>query len=231
MPKSSYNNASDFCVSDALSGTDKKNGKTTDRFYTIVHEQEQTAETAVLSGANPFRYIGTALGVFLIAEQGDTLYLIDQHAAHERILYDRIMAAQGRRQELLVPYVVETLSEADDLYLEGIKQELDNAGFSAENCGGGRWEFHSLPERWQGTENDLARGLLDKRLEPGEIISSLAALSACKAAVKDGYVLDEGTAADLAKKALDLPDPHCPHGRPVFTAITRRELFALVKRT
>jgi len=178
-----------------------------------------------------FHYIGTAFGLFLIAEKDSTLYIIDQHAAHERILFNRIMASQGKKQALLVPYVVETASEADDAYLESIQQELDEAGFSAKNCGNGRWEFYSIPERWQGSENDLSCGLLDRRLEPGEILYALAATSACKAAIKDGYVLDCDTAADIAQQALELPDPHCPHGRPVFTTLTREQLFTLVKRT
>ena len=191
------------------------------------------AEAAGQAAANPgsFKYIGSALGVFLIAEKDSTLYIIDQHAAHERILFNKIMETAGRRQKLLVPYVVETASSSDDAYLENIKDELEEAGYSVTNCGNGRWEFSSVPERWQGTEDDLSRALLDKRLNPGEIQYTLAATSACKAAVKDGYILDSTTAARLAREALDLPDPHCPHGRPIYTAITREQLFALVKRT
>ena len=56
-------------------------------------------------------------------------------------------------------------------------------------------------------------------------------MTACKAAVKDGYVLDKATSAQLAKDALALPDPHCPHGRPVWTTITKEQLFARVRRT
>lgn len=187
----------------------------------------QAAQTA----SSGFRYIGTALGTFLLAEKNNVLYIIDQHAAHERILYDRIMSSQGHRQKLLVPYIIETESAADDAYLESIAQELDEIGFSSENRGNGRWEFTSVPERWKGSELDLSRGLLDNRLEPGSIMSVLSAMTACKAAVKDGDVLDAGTAEEIARKALELPEPHCPHGRPVFTAISREQLFALVKRT
>ena len=73
--------------------------------------------------------------------------------------------------------------------------------------------------------------LFERGVEPHEIIRKIAAMTACKAAVKDGYILDDAAAEDLAKKALDLPDPHCPHGRPVYTVLTREKLFALVKRT
>ncbi len=178
-----------------------------------------------------FRFIGSTLGTFLVAEKGDTLYIIDKHAAHERILYNRIMADQGKVQELLVPYEITTENDADDAYLADIRAELKRIGFSIKNCGSGRWEISSVPERWNGTETDLYHALLDRRLDPSEVISSIAAMSACKAAVKDGYILDDETAAHLAEEALSLPDPHCPHGRPIWTTITRAELFTLVKRT
>ena len=112
-----------------------------------------------------------------------------------------------------------------------IRDELRNAGIAAKNKGNGVWEITSVPERWKGSENDLYRALLEKRVAPEDVISKIAAMTACKAAVKDGYTLDDATASDLAEKALALPDPHCPHGRPVWTAVTRAELFALVKRT
>ena len=62
------------------------------------------------------------------------------------------------------------------------------------------------------------------------MINAAAASAACRAAVMDGTVLDDKTAAWIAEEALKLPDPHCPHGRPVYTTITRRQLFTLVKR-
>ncbi|MDR9859383.1 DNA mismatch repair endonuclease MutL [Treponema socranskii] len=178
-----------------------------------------------------FHFLGSALGTFLVAEKGDTLYIIDQHAAHERLLYDAIMQNQGKSQTLLVPYEIVTQNAADDIYLTRIRDEMKKAGIAAKNKGNGVWEIRSVPERWKGSENDLYRALLEKRVAPEDVISEIAAMTACKAAVKDGYVLDDAAASDLAEKALTLPDPHCPHGRPVWTAVTRAELFALVKRT
>ena len=60
------------------------------------------------------RYIGPALGTFLLAEKNNSLYIIDQHAVHERILFDKIMASQGGRQSLLIPYKIRTESKAQD---------------------------------------------------------------------------------------------------------------------
>lgn len=178
-----------------------------------------------------FHFIGSALGTFLIAQKNDVLYLIDQHAADERMRYDALMESMGQRQNLLVPYTVTTADDDDDKYLESIKQSLEEAGFSCKNCGSGRWEFYSTPIRWKGTEEDLAHDLLYKHVSPADICSAIAAMTACRAAVKDGTVLDSATACRIAEEALSLPDPHCPHGRPVYTSITREQLFSLVKRT
>lgn len=177
-----------------------------------------------------FHFVGITLGTFIIAEKNDILYIIDQHAAHERIIYNQIMADAGQKQELIVPYTVYTDGKADDNYLEALLPKLNEAGFTGKNCGDGKWEFSSVPLRWKGKEADLARDLLDRRINPGDMINAAAASTACRAAVMDGTVLDEKTAEEIARKALELPDPHCPHGRPVYTAITRRQLFSLVKR-
>ncbi len=177
-----------------------------------------------------FHFVGSALGTFLIAEKNDTLFIIDQHAAHERILYNKIVEKAGEKQTLLIPYTVETTNQADDNYLEAILDSLKEAGFTGKNCGNGKWEFTTVPIRWKGSEADLARDLLDRRIQPTDIIHATAASTACRMAVMDGDMLDEKTAANLAEQALLLPDPHCPHGRPVYTTITRRQLFMLVKR-
>ena len=178
-----------------------------------------------------FHYAGSVLGTFLLAEKNNSLYIIDQHAAHERILFNRMMEESGKKQELIVPYVIQTESKSDDNFLKEISKSLNEAGFSIKECEDGKWEISSVPFLWKGTEEELKASLLVKRLNPADIIRSSAASASCRAAVMDGTVLDEKTASDLAKKALLLEDPHCPHGRPVYTVITRDQLFALVKRT
>lgn len=178
-----------------------------------------------------FHFIGSALGTFILAEKNGTLFIIDQHAAHERILYNQIMEETSQKQELLVPYAITADSPADDNYIRAIQEKLAECGFTCKDCGNGRWEFSSVPVRWKGTEADLKKDILDRRVSPADMINSIAASTACRRAVMDGTVLDRETAAQIAKQALELPDPHCPHGRPVFTAITRSQLFGLVKRT
>lgn len=180
--------------------------------------------------SDSIKYFGTTLGVFLLVEKDNTLYLIDQHAAHERILYDSIMTTKAKSQKLLIPYQIESQSTADDEYLESVKDQLEEKGFILKNNGNGSWQITEVHERWTGTERDLQTLLLDQKIAPDKILTYIAASTACKAAVKDGYYLDPETAKELALKALSLPDPHCPHGRPVWTAITKEKMFELVKR-
>lgn len=180
--------------------------------------------------SDSIKYFGTTLGVFLLVEKDNTLYLIDQHAAHERILYDSIMTTKAKSQKLLIPYQLESQSTADDEYLESVKDQLEEKGFILKNNGNGSWQITEVHERWTGTERDLQTLLLDQKIAPDKILTYIVASTACKAAVKDGYYLDPETAKELAVKALSLPDPHCPHGRPVWTAITKEKMFELVKR-
>ena len=194
----------------------------------------QNSDSPSVSEPQPkVRYIGPCLGTFLLAEKNNSLYIIDQHAVHERILFDRLMNSQGDagRQPLLIPYKIKTESKSQDNQLEKLKTELNRIGFETEHVSDGYWEIKTIPERWTGTEYDLRTLLFVKQVEPTQIIRSIAAMTACKAAVKDGYVLDDITAARLVEQAFTLEDPHCPHGRPIYTVISREKLFELVKRT
>ena len=183
------------------------------------------------SNDDDFIYYGTIFGTFLMAQKNGIFYLIDQHAAHERILFNRLMSGGSETQELLVPYEITTNSKSQDDYLSSIQVTLSTAGFRCENKGGGKWIFTSIPARWTGNQKDLENALFEKQVSPEEIIYQIAAMTACKAAVKDGTILGSEAAEKLARDALLLKDPHCPHGRPVWTTLTKEELFNRVRRT
>ena len=189
------------------------------------------AEQALAMHQSSIRYIGSCLGTFLLAQKDNCLFIIDQHAVHERILFDKLMNSQGGKQQLLIPYKIQPESKKQDELIEKLKPELDRIGFETKKTGDGTWQIVSIPERWIGTEFELKALLFEKNVEPHEVIRAIAAMTACKAAVKDGYVLDEITAARLVEQAFTLEDPHCPHGRPVYTVLSREKLFELVKRT
>ena len=182
-------------------------------------------------GAAGFKYIGRALGAFIIVEKNKALYFVDQHAAHERYLFDKIMDGQTQRQPLLVPEKIELESEADDQYMASIADELKRYGFECERTGDAQWTFSSFNSLWKGGIIELKKLIFEKRIEPKELTRKIAAMAACRTAVKDGDVIDDAAAIDLVKKAFALPDPHCPHGRPCWTVVTKDKLFELVKRT
>lgn len=189
----------------------------------LAYEQSSTAAD--------FRYIGRALGTFIIVEKNKALYFVDQHAAHERYLFDKIMNGQEQRQPLLVPEKIELESEADDQYMESIADGLKRYGFECQRTGDAQWTFTSFNSMWKGGIVELKKLIFEKRVDPKELIRKIAAMAACRSAVKDGDVIDDAAAIDLVQKAFDLPDPHCPHGRPCWTVVTKEKLFELVKRT
>jgi DNA mismatch repair protein MutL len=217
--------------------------------------RERVAGMAALPGqgsgaSGPPRYFGKALGLFLVAEWQGALYLIDQHAAHERIIFDSLMASPPVAQELLVPAVFEAEDDAEEARLEAAAAELKGLGFGLEREGGS-WLVTALPSPLDRDPVGAVREILES-MSPGgqgsseaEVTPSFgeggrqriraarsAALAtvACRAAVKDGDDLDDAAAAALVEGSLALPEPRCPHGRPVWVKLGREELFRLVRR-
>ena len=175
------------------------------------------------------RYIGRAFGLFIIAERDDRLYLIDQHAAHERLLYDQVLSGRLPRQELLIPISFATESRDDDSFLESKREELARLAVVIERDGD-LWRIDALPAGWPLGDTQTIREILDLRSASEGVAERWAATVCCHQALRDGDYIDDQTALALAKDALALPDPHCPHGRPVWTEISRDALYKAVRR-
>jgi DNA mismatch repair protein MutL len=178
----------------------------------------------------PIRLAGRLFGLFILVEAGDILYIIDQHAAHERILFDRFMAEPSPAQELLVPIPFDTESEEDDRFLESKAAELKNLGIRITREDKS-WRIEALPAGWSLDDSETVQKLKELKNAGENAGRRWAATCCCRNAIKDGDWLDDKTALALAETALALPDPHCPHGRPVWTEIRREALFKAVKRT
>ncbi len=199
-------------------------------------------------GLNQAVYLGKVLGLFLVVESRGALYLIDQHAAHERVLFDQLMAASPAAQDLLVPAVFEPEDDAEARRLEEVAPDLAALGFGLEKEGKS-WLVTALPSPLDRDPVGAVREILSS-LGPAERIvdqagedagrakreqirgarSAALATAACRAAVKDGDELDPEASLQLALKALALPEPRCPHGRPIWVRLSREELFRLVRR-
>ena len=178
-----------------------------------------------------FKLLGQVAGTFIAVEKNDSLYLIDQHAAHERIIFEQLRHNTGGVQELLIPYRIITSSEEDDAFIRKHQKVLCKAGFALSDEGSGVWQVTAVPTRWTGTERDLIRDITGVPKNAGDILYRILASAACRAACKDHAILDPVTQQRIASQAFDLPEPICPHGRPIWIVLTREELFKRIKRT
>jgi DNA mismatch repair protein MutL len=198
-------------------------------FAVIKSEEAPAYGNAYGAAYSGIRYAGRAFGLFIIIERGDKLFLIDQHAAHERILYNRFLAGSIPRQELLVPIVFTADSAEADNFLEAKREELAKLAIEIERDGNG-WRIDALPAGWRMSDAETARAILELQNAGENIAERWAATLCCHQAIRDGDCIDEAAALALAEEAFALPDPHCPHGRPVWTDISREALCKAVRR-
>ena len=175
------------------------------------------------------RLIGRVFGLFILIEWGDKLYIIDQHAAHERILYNRFLSQPILKQELLAPIPFTTESDDEDAFLEAKREELSSLGVDIEKDEDG-WRIEALPADWRLGDVATVKEILDLRTASENMAERWAAALCCHAAIKDGDCPDDETALALGMEALELPDPRCPHGRPVWTEIGKDALYKAVRR-
>lgn len=192
-------------------------------------DHARDAASVELHHKRPFRYLGQALGVFLVYEDGDELVLLDQHAAHERLIFNQLLAGRVASQELLVPVVYEPESEADDEYLCHNAQSLSEAGFRLTRDSG-TWLLEATPAILPSSKTGDLFSLIRSRPDPAELTREAMATVACHAALRDGEELDRNGAVELIKQSMDLPDPHCPHGRPIWFRMSRIEAYKAVRR-
>ena len=170
-------------------------------------------------------YKGQIFSLFLLFEYNGSLYILDQHAAHERILFDSLLENAKASQELLIPLELDVAEIPDDMH-----SELENAGILLQRIDGGLF-LHSVPDICIGMEGVIKNFIESEKGTVGNLKTELFADIACKKAIKDGESLDDVTAVELIKTALRLPLPRCPHGRPVWFTLSRTELYQILGRT
>ncbi len=174
------------------------------------------------------RYIGKGPGPFILFELEGSLVILDQHAAHERILYDRITSKEGESQSLLVPYVLE--QQENDRVLEQNRDKLAFIGYRIEREGES-WIVEAVPSIAASQSLEaLTEWLAEPLPTQTSPLDSIAASLSCKAAIKDGDILDQFSAEKLISQALALPEPRCPHGRPVFISFSKEQLYLMFGR-
>ena len=183
--------------------------------------------------------IGQVDKTFIIAQSEDTLYLIDQHAAHERILYDRLVLTHNDipAQQLLIPLYV-TLQPEEVELLEKHHETFYKLGVDITTAGENSVRIASLPSdiRNEDAEDfirEIAQYLREHRTpEASELRQDVLHMTACRAAIKAGEVLNMRQMRQLIIDLCNTTHPFtCPHGRPCMIAVSSDELYKLFKRT
>jgi len=187
------------------------------------------------AGTAQVRLAGRAFGLFIIAEKKNRLYLIDQHAAHELLLYNRFLSSPITTQELLVAIPFTTSNSDEENFLQAKQEELKLLGIVLENEGNGSWRIEALPAGWKTADGETVEELLSLHTAGKNLAMRWAATLACHSAIKDGGWLDDASALALAEAVLALEDetgqlPRCPHGRPLWTEIGKDDLLRAVRR-
>jgi len=187
------------------------------------------------------RVIGQAFEGYLICESGESLLVIDQHAAHERVTFERLRHAYAdggiTRQRLLVPAIVDVGAQAAPLLAEGLAA-LENLGFELEPFGGTSFAVRAVPALLSDADPAaLVRDVAEELTEVGrsrrltQAAESVLARLACHTAVRVGQSLgpEQIRALLTAMDNIDFAG-NCPHGRPAFITLPRSDLERLFKR-
>ena len=187
-----------------------------------------------------FRIIGQAFETYWLVQYGDKLLMIDQHAAHEKVNYERLMKQFREKtivSQTLMPPVIVSLSGQEETVL---KEHLDvfiSLGFEIEDFGGSEYALRSVPTDLYGCgEREMFLEVLDQLADGSafgsiRVIEEKIASMSCKAAVKGNNLLSVAEAEALIDELLTLDNPYnCPHGRPTVVSMTKYEMERKFKR-
>ena len=186
------------------------------------------------------RLIGQLFDTYWMVEYNDQLYIIDQHAAHEKVLYEKTVRSLKDRQydsQLVNPPVILTLNQGEALLLEQYLEYFKGIGFEIEPFGGREYAVRAVPANlFSIAKKELLLEMIDGLSEdmsvhnPDIIYEKIASMS-CKAAVKGRHAMSAAEADRLIDQLLELENPYaCPHGRPTIISMSRYELEKKFKR-
>lgn len=203
--------------------------------------QESFFEQPMLSeqARRQHKLIGQLFDTYWLVQYEESFYIIDQHAAHEKVLYERIVKELENstvHAQYLSPPIVISLSMEEEELLKTHKQLFEEFGFDLEHFGGREYNIRAVPSNLYGINQKALflelLGDLDKdgKQTPDILLHKLAT-TACKAAVKGNQRLSPAEADRLIDELLQLENPyHCPHGRPTIISMTKTELEKKFRR-
>lgn len=184
-----------------------------------------------------YRIIGEAFNTYIIIEQDEKMILIDKHAAHERMIFDRLKTQEHElpTQLLLIPAVIR-LSPEDATILEENGTLLAELGFEIEPYGEKEYVVRGVPAEMNiadisGAIEEICENLRNNRdVDPAAVRDEVLHTVACKAAIKAGWDTQKEEEERIAEAVLSGEIHYCPHGRPVSAVMTRQDLDKLFKR-
>ena len=184
--------------------------------------------------------IGQIFDTYWLVQFEDRFFIIDQHAAHEKVYYERFVKRfreQTIESQYLSPPLIVSLNLQEEAALEASRKYFEDFGFSIEPFGGKEYCINAVPTNLYGLEEEelflemLDHLTTDKDKDPLGIFASRLATMACKAAVKGNHQMSPQEADKLIDELLTLENPyHCPHGRPTIISMTKTELEKKFKR-
>ena len=191
--------------------------------------------------AQEYKIIGQLFETYWLVEFHEQLYIIDQHAAHERVLYEKTLRGMKDREftsQYLSPPIILNLSMQEEEALNTHMDIFTNIGFEIEPFGGDSYAIRAVPDNlFSIAKRELFTEMLDQLVDgihsslAPDIVAEKVASMSCKAAVKGNFRLSAAEVETLIGELLELENPyHCPHGRPTIIAMTKRELEKKFKR-
>lgn len=194
-----------------------------------------TAQQGIFSDA---KFLGIVFDTYIMLERGDFLFIIDQHAAHERILYDIYLKQYETntiaKQPLIAPYIFH-VTDGENEYIQQNISNLANGGFEIEEFGHNTYKLSVIPAAFLGMslEKFVKEVLTNIRyfdMSTSKLTADLLARRACKAAVKAGDVLDRADVYSLLAELDHMENLKCPHGRPIVVVYSIVEFEKWFKR-
>ena len=186
------------------------------------------------------KLIGQVFDTYWLVEFNEQLYIIDQHAAHEKVLYEKTMATLKNREyssQMLNPPIILTLNMNEEVLLKEHMKYFSDMGFEIEPFGGREYAVRGVPSNLLSiAKKDLLIEMIDGLSDDvsthnPDIIYERVATMSCKAAVQGGRRLSTAAANELIDQLLNLENPYaCPHGRPTIISMSRYELEKKFKR-
>lgn len=212
------------------------------RAYTQQSLLSGEKESAFLTkdAAKKHKIIGQLFDTYWMIEYEDKLFIVDQHAAHEKVLYEKTMERLKNKEfasQTLSPPIILTLDAQEAAKLERYREQIETFGYSVEHFGGKEYAVNAVPADFEEVDmKGMFFELLDdssglsERDAPELILEKVASMS-CKAAVKGGHRLSRPEIEHLMDDLLALENPyHCPHGRPTIISMSKYEIEKKFKR-